>query len=196
MSVQMAASLVIFFIGYFGMLAIKVWGFSKNNKKLGKMVYAAPKGLGNTDFKWQLLYVVIIIAAILILDMLKILNATIFFYCMGLIGVYFGFATYSLFMCILGGRGLYEYGIRTMTGALVYEKIDSYAVEHRKNHKGLSIKAKPKSGIFNATQIMFIDYDDRENMEKILRANVGVKGKAAHYYGVTPNKKKRGKRRK
>ena len=151
MSVQLAASLVIFCIGYFGMLAIKIIGFSKNNKKLGKMVYAAPKGLGNTDFKWQVLYFVLVIAAILIIDILGFLNATIFFYCMGLIGVYFGFATYSIFMCILGGRGLYQYGVRSMTGALVYEKIDSYEILQRKQHKGLSLKVKPKSEILNAT---------------------------------------------
>lgn len=196
MSVQLAASLVIFCIGYFGMLAIKIIGFSKNNKKLGKMVYAAPKGLGNTDFKWQVLYFVLVIAAILIIDILGFLNATIFFYCMGLIGVYFGFATYSIFMCILGGRGLYQYGVRSMTGALVYEKIDSYEILQRKQHKGLSLKVKSKSGMLNATQIMFLDYEDKDDVDKILRVNVGVKGKPANYYGVRPNKKKRGKRRK
>lgn len=196
MSVQLAASLVIFCIGYFGMLLIKIGIFRKNNKKLGKMIYAAPKGLQNTDFTWQVLYAVVIIAAILILDIFGILNPTLFFYCMGLIGVYLGFATYSIFMCILGGRGLYQHGIRSMTGALVYENIDSYEVLTRKNRKGLSLKAKAKAGTFNATQIMFLDYDNREDVEKILRVNVGVKGKSANYYGVRPNKKKRGKRRK
>ncbi len=196
MSVQLAASLVIFCIGYFGMLLIKIGIFRKNNKKLGKMIYAAPKGLQNTDFKWQLLYAVVIIAAILLLDIFGILNPTLFFYCMGLIGVYLGFATYSLFMCILGGRGFYQYGIRSMSGALMYENIDSYEMLPRKNRKGLSLKVKPKSGTFNSTQIMFLDYDNREDVEKLLRVNMGGQNRPANYYGVRPNKKKRGKRRK
>ena len=60
MTVQMSALLVVFMIGYFGMLAIKLGGYIKNNKKLGKMVYEAPKGLENTDFKQQLLYLILI----------------------------------------------------------------------------------------------------------------------------------------
>ena len=35
MTVQMTALLIVFMIGYFGMLAIKLGGFVKNNKKLG-----------------------------------------------------------------------------------------------------------------------------------------------------------------
>lgn len=196
MSVQAASALVIFFVGYIAMLAIKIIGFTKNNKKLGKMIYAAPKGLNNTDFKWQVLYVVLVVIAILVLDMLNILNATLFFYCMGLIGVYFGFATYSIFMCILGGRGIYEYGIRTMTGALTFENISSYDIVHRKKNKGLSLNAKPASGLFNSTQIMFLDFENRDDVDKLLKTHIGSSHKAAAYYGVRPNKKKRGKRRK
>lgn len=197
MTVQMGALLVVFMIGYFGMLAIKLGGYIKNNKKLGKMVYEAPKGLENTDFKQQLLYLILIIAGILILDFLHFLNETLFFYLIGIIGVYFGFATYSLFMCVLGGRGMYERGVRTMTGALTYDNMDSYEIEQRKKHKGLSVKYKPKSGFLNATQIMFIDYDDKDEINRISRLNVGKeKGKSAYAYAPTPNKKKRGKRKK
>ncbi|EDS73442.1 hypothetical protein [Anaerofustis stercorihominis] len=197
MTVQMTALLIVFMIGYFGMLAIKLGGFVKNNKKLGEMIYAAPKGLQNTDFAWQLLYLGLIIAGILILDFMHFLNETIFFYLIGLIGVYFGFATYSLFMCVLGGRGMYEWGVRTMTGALTYDKMESYEIEQRKKQKGLSVKYKPKSGFLNATQIMFIDYEDNDEINRISRLNVGKeKGKSAYAYAPKPNKKKRGKRKK
>lgn len=193
---QLAALFIVFLIGYFAMFVIKYLGFKKNNKQLGKMIYKAPAGTKNTDFLQQLLYLVLIIAGIIIIDLLKLLNATIFFYGIGLIGVYFGFATYSLFMCVLGGRGMYEHGVRSMTGALLYENMKSYSIHTRKKNKGLSLKIEPASGMFNSTQIMFIDFDDKEEVDRIARLNVGKeRGKSAYSY-TTPRKKKRGKRRK
>ena len=168
MNTQTAALLVVFLIGYLGVLGIKLGG-----------------------------YLVLVIAGIIVLDLLHLLNATLFFYLIGIVGVYFGFATYSLFMCIMGGRGMYEWGVRTMTGALTYDNMEDYEIDQRKKNKGLSIKFKPKSGIFNATQIMFINYDDNDEINKIARVNVGREnGKSAYSYAPKPKKKKRGKKRK
>jgi len=197
MNTAVVAMMMLFFFGYFGMLLLKLWGFSKNSKKLGKQIYAAPSGLKNTDFFKQVLYIVLIIAGILIIDLLGFLNATVFFYLIGLIGVYFGFATYSLFVCLIGGRGMYEHGVKSMTGSLTYDKMKSYNIDQRKNEKGLVVTYMPKSGFLNSTQLMFIDYDDKDEIDRISKINVGKEdGKSAYSYAPKPNKKKRGKRRK
>ena len=167
------AFLAIFFLGYFGMLAIKYMGFSKNNANLGKMVYKAPQGIQNTDFFQQLMYVGAIMAGIVVLSVLKLLNPTLLFYLIGIVGVYFGFATYSILMCLLGGRGMYEWGVRSMSGALLYENMDKFEMNYNPKKRNYAVKFTPKKGLMNSAQIMFIDSEDTKEVERLANRYVG-----------------------
>ena len=189
------AFLGIFFLGYFGMLAIKYIGFSKNNAELGRMVYAAPKGIQNTDFFQQLMYVGVILAGIIALSVFKLLNPTLLFYLIGVVGVYFGFATYSIFMCLLGGRGMYEWGVRSMSGALRYENMDKFEMNYNPKKRNYAVKFTPKKGLMNSTQIMFIDSEDTKEVERLAQRYVGGADTRAAYYGTKKKKKKSKKRR-
>lgn len=189
------AFLVIFFIGYIGMLAIKYIGFKRNNEKLGKIIYAAPKGIANTDFIQQVMYVAIILAGMIALSIFNLLNPTLLFYLIGIVGVYFGFATYSIFMCLLGGRGMYEWGVRSMSGALTYDNMESYEMRYNPKKHNYSLKFTPKSGLFNSAQIMFIDSEDTKEVERLANRYVGGADAKAGYYG-TKKKKKKSKKRK
>ena len=195
MNAQTGAVIIIFLFGFVGMFAIKFHGFAKTSKKLGKIVYKTPTGVKYTDAGKLALYMICVIAGILILDFLGWLNATLFFYLCGVVGIFFGFESYSLLMCFLGGRGLYEYGVRSMTGALLYEDMESYQVFNRKGNKGLSFQYNSKGGMFNSTQILFADYDDRKEIDRISKVNVGGKQKRAASYAPRPNKKKKKSKR-
>lgn len=195
MNAQSISFIVIFFIGYFGMLAIKYAGFSMNNKKLGKIVYAAPKGIQNTDFFQQLIYLGAILAGLILLSVFRLLNSTLLFYLIGIVGVYFGFATYSIFMCLLGGRGMYEWGVRSMSGALVYENMEDYELKYNPKKHNYTLKFNPKRGIFNSAQIMFINNDDTKEVERLASRYVGGSDSKALYYGTKKKKKKSKKRR-
>ena len=189
------AFLAIFFLGYFGMLAIKYMGFSKNNANLGKMVYKAPQGIQNTDFFQQLMYVGAIMAGIVVLSVLKLLNPTLLFYLIGIVGVYFGFATYSILMCLLGGRGMYEWGVRSMSGALLYENMDKFEMNYNPKKRNYAVKFTPKKGLMNSAQIMFIDSEDTKEVERLANRYVGGTDTKAGYYGTKKKKKKSKKRR-
>lgn len=184
----------LFLFGFALILFIRLFGFYSNKKKLGKMVYKTARGLKNTDFYKQLLYLALVIAGVFLIDILNLLNETLFYYMIGIVGVYFGFATYALFMCVLNRRGLYEWGIQSMSGALLYKNIKSYDIKQREGNKGLVATFKPAGGFFNSTQIMFVDYDDEKELNRILRHNIGTENKQSSY-GSAHKKKKRNKKR-
>ena len=195
MKADMISFFVIFLIGYFGMLILKYVGFKKNNEKLGKIIYEAPKGLANTDFTQQLMYLAIIVGALIVLSLLGFLNATLLYYLIGIVGVYFGFATYSIMMCMLGGRGMYEWGVRSMSGALTYENMEKYEMNYNHKKHNYALKFSPKKGILNATQIMYIDSDDTKEVERLAERYVGGADARAAYYGTKKKKKKKKKKK-
>lgn len=90
---------------------------------------------------------------------------------------------------------MYEWGVRSMSGALLYENMDKFEMNYNPKKRNYAVKFTPKKGLMNSAQIMFIDSEDTKEVERLANRYVGGADTKAGYYGTKKKKKKSKKRR-
>lgn len=164
-----------FLLPFLSFFLLKYTGFNKKKKELGSIEIKTPGGIRNSDVLLQVLVFIILTAIISIAYLGKAMNDQGLFIMLIFMGVFFGFMCFTGFMASTQ-KGLYENGIVTMGGVILYSQIKDFSIRHRRKNKGLTLFIEKNGSTFlSGNDFVHIEFSQKTSVNQMIKKNTNKK---------------------